>query len=101
MGKLFTFTLAIVVCLGTTAMLASHDHAVRISQKTNVPLASDAAFRDGLYVGKLAAESGRPLHAPAGRWSKDADRANFVAGFQRGYNDTLASRVSGRPNRRD
>jgi hypothetical protein len=101
MGKLFTFTLAIVVCLGTTAMLASHERSVRLSQKTNAPLASDAAFRDGLYVGKLAAEAGRPLHAPAGRWSRDLDRANFVAGFQRGYNETLASRVSGGQNRRD
>ncbi len=101
MGKLFTFTLAIAVCLGTTAMLASHDRAMRRSQGVGVPLASDAAFRDGLYVGKLAAEAGRPLHAPAGRWSKDADRANFVAGFQRGYNDTVANRVTRGLNRRD
>src|SRR5450755_13563 len=101
MGKVFTFALAIVVCLGTTATLASHDRAVRLSQRANAPLASDAAFRDGLYVGKLAAEAGRPLHAPAGRWSRDADRANFVAGFQRGYNETLASLISGGPDRRD
>jgi len=101
MGKLLTFTLAIVVCLGTTATLASHDRAVRLSQKANAPLAADAAFRDGLYVGKLAAEAGRPLHAPAGRWSSDADRASFVAGFQRGYNETLASLISGGQNRRD
>ncbi len=101
MGKLFTFTLAFAVCLGTTAMLASHDRAVRLSQKTSAPLASDAAFRDGLYVGKLAAEAGRPLHAPAGRWSKEADRASFVTGFQRGYNETLSSLISGGPNRRD
>jgi opacity protein-like surface antigen len=101
MGKIFTFTLAIAVCLGTTAMLASHDRAVRLSQKTSVPPASDAAFRDGLYVGKLAAEAGRPLHAPAGRWSRDADRTSFVAGFQRGYNETLASLISGGQKRRD
>jgi len=101
MGRLLTFALAIVVCLGTTAMLASHDRALRLNQKANVPLASDAAFRDGLYVGKLAAEAGRPLHAPSGRWSKDTDRANFLAGFLRGYNETMASRVSGGQNQRD
>ena len=101
MGKVFTFTLAFAVCLGTTAMLASHDRTVRLSQKTNAPLAADAAFRDGLYVGKLAAEAGRPLHAPAGRWSREADRASFVGGFQRGYNETLGNRMSGGQNRRD
>ena len=98
MGKLFTFTLAIAVCLGTTAFLASHDRAVG-SCHASAALAANAAFRDGLYVGKLAAEAGRPMRAPAGRWSTDADRARFVAGFERGYNDSrdgLAARGQNR-----
>ena len=90
MGKLFTFALAIAVCVGTTAFLASHNRGAGLSP-ANAALAANAAFRDGLYVGKLAAEAGRPMHAPAGRWSTDADRAGFVAGFERGYNDSRAS----------
>jgi hypothetical protein len=43
-----------------------------------------------MYLGKLAAESGRPLRPAIGRWSTDQDRATFTAGYRRGYNETLA-----------
>jgi hypothetical protein len=89
MDKLFTFALAIAVSLGTTAMLANRSYGTQ--PIADAQLAPDGAFRDGLYVGQLAAESGRPPHAPAGRWSSGNDRTSFVAGYQRGYNDFLAS----------
>jgi len=98
MDKLLTFALVIAVCLGTTAMLANSGRATRERQSANAATASDGAFRDGLYQGRLAAERGRPQRPLVGRWSKERDRASFAAGFQRGYNDFLASAASGGQN---
>jgi hypothetical protein len=95
MDKLFTFALVIAVSLGTTAMLANSGRSGRQDQTADVHLASDGAFRDGLYVGRLSAEGGRALRPPVGRWSGEQDRASFVAGYQRGYNDSLAGAASG------
>lgn len=49
--------------------------------------ASDGAFRDGLYLGKLAAENGQPRRLGVGRWSNEQDRAMFTAGYRRGYSE--------------
>ena len=96
MDKLLTCALAIAVCLGTTGMLASRHPSALFSQTANAPLAADAPFRDGLYVGELAARAGRPQHAPVGRWSNQADRARFAAGYRLGYHDSLAALAAGR-----
>lgn len=93
MNRLFTGVLAVAVCLGTTAMLTNSSRAARRNQSADAQ-AADGAFRDGLYLGKLAAERGRPLYPPSGRWSTEKDRASFVAGYRRGYNDFLASASS-------
>jgi hypothetical protein len=95
MDKLFTSALAIAVCLGTTAFLANSAHSARPNQTVDAHLATDGAFRDGLYVGRLAAEGGRSLRPPIGRWSSERDRASFVAGYQRGYTDSLAGAEPG------
>jgi len=94
MEKLFTYTLAIAVCLGTTVLLTNHG-ASRQEQSSEAALAADGAFRDGLYVGRLSAEGGRSLHPPIGRWSNERDRASFTAGYRLGYNDFLASAATG------
>jgi len=41
-----------------------------------------AAYRDGLYVGKLAAQRGEQRLAPVGRWSAQSDREAFLAGYE-------------------
>ena len=97
MNKLLTLALALVVCVGTTAMLARSLNA-RHGQKSDPQIVADGAFRDGLYVGRLAAEGGRPLRPQVGRWSSEADRTLFVAGYRRGYNDALASNARVGPN---
>jgi hypothetical protein len=94
MDKIFTFALAMAVCLGTTAMLANSGRTTR--QGPEAQTATDGAFRDGLYVGRLAAESGWPMHPQIGRWSNERDRASFVAGYRRGYNDVVASSAASR-----
>jgi len=99
MDKLLTYALAIAVCLGTAALLTNNGRTARQEQSANAPLAADGAFRDGLYVGRLAAEAGRPLHPQIGRWSNERDRASFTTGYRRGYNDFLASAATGGASR--
>lgn len=97
MDKLFTLALAIAVCLGTTALLANSGRAT--GQNADAQITADGAFRDGLYVGRVAAEAGRPLHPQIGRWSNEHDRTSFAAGYRRGYNEVLASAVAGTHSR--
>jgi hypothetical protein len=52
-------------------------------------LANDGAFRDGLYLGKLAAKGGQQSRLTIGRWSTQQDRSQFAAGYRRGYGETL------------
>ena len=91
MQRIITYVLALTVSLETAALVAKSGFVGHQNQAVDAQLAADGAFRDGLYLGKLAAERGRPLHPLTGRWSSDKDRASFVAGYRRGYNDSLAS----------
>ena len=90
MEKLLTYAVAIAVCLGTSAVLANSGIATRRHSVPYAEAAADGAFRDGLYVGRLSAESGRPSRAPIARWSTEKDRASFVAGYRRGYEGSVA-----------
>jgi hypothetical protein len=87
----YFYALALVICLGTTAMLAVSNHNVKSIPSVERGLASDGAFRDGLYLGKLAAEGGQAPRLAIGRWSADQDRSMFAAGYRRGYSESLAS----------
>jgi len=88
----YIYALVLVICLGTTAMLAVSNHNVKSNASGEPALASDGAFRDGLYLGELAAESGQAPRRPAvGRWSADQDRSMFAAGYRRGYSESLTS----------
>jgi hypothetical protein len=94
MTRFLNYT-AIVIFLGATATLAVSPRTAKPSTTAEVLFANDGAFRDGLYLGKLAAKEGEPLRPAIGRWSTNQDRAMFTAGYRRGYNESLAStRVS-------
>lgn len=90
MNKISTCTLAIAVSLGTTAMLDNSQRTKWSNASPEARLDADGAFRDGLYLGRLAAESGQPLHPATARWSTEQDRATFTAGYHRGYKESLA-----------
>jgi hypothetical protein len=55
--------------------------AVTAQSRSTDPL-SIAAYRDGLYVGKLVAERGEQRAAPVGRWATQRDRDAFQAGYE-------------------
>ena len=86
MFKLATTGLALVLCVGTAGLIAGKGKPNNI----DAHLAADGAYRDGLYVGRLAAQNGRPSRPMIGRWSTEQDRSSFAAGYARGYNSVLA-----------
>jgi len=86
MKIILTWALAISF-VGTSAMLVQRDRAARTGQAVDAQMAVDAAFRDGVYLGKLARAAKSPMHPPIGRWSTEKDRASFAAGYRQGYNE--------------
>ena len=92
MRKLSLLGFVMLLCFGTITTVQSRlsqdpsGVAIRdASQSTN------AAYRDGLYLGSLMARRGSAYHPAVGRWATEADRAAFAAGYQQGYNALVAS----------
>lgn len=90
MKKLSVFAAVLALFAGTAAMMRS-DRASASPASTSTILASSAPFRDGLYLGRLAARQGKPMHIASGRWAAPGDRNSFVAGFQQGYQELQAT----------
>ncbi len=95
MKTLSLSTIVIALCLSAAAMIQS-GHRSNASQNSSVEArqVTSGPFRDGLYIGKLAAERGGESHISSGRWATEANRASFKAGFQQGYQDGLVLRAS-------
>jgi len=54
--------------------------------------AANASFRDGRYLGELAARRGEQPHLSIGRWASSEDRTSFAAGYVEGYRQGRAAR---------
>jgi hypothetical protein len=93
--KLSTYGL-IALCLGSTAIVAKSNRSVAASTNTEARFTADGAFRDGLYLGKLAAECGQAMRPALGRWSTDQDRSMFAAGYRRGYEESRGTQNQAR-----
>ena len=63
-----------------------HAQPFRVSDQNRT---MTAAFRDGAYLGKLAAQDRESRHVAASRWASEADRQSFAAGYERGYSSNL------------
>jgi len=93
MKKLSSYAFVIVLSLGAAAVLANSGRTpapVQGSQAqgSQPQLAADGAFRDGFYLGRLAAERGQPMRPSIGRWSTAQDRSMFSAGYRHGYDES-------------
>jgi len=88
------FAVVTVLAIGTASILLANQQNQLPSSIGAAAQTTDAAFRDGLYLGKLAAEGGAEPHAAIGRWATLRDRSSFATGYQRGYSEFLASRVA-------
>jgi hypothetical protein len=86
---------AAVIALGLVpmSMLSGDRYHNSPTANGNVAQITDGAFRDGLYLGRIAAEGGSEPHVAIGRWATAADRSSFTAGYHRGYSELLASRA--------
>ncbi|GEM_PF-4612861 len=73
-----TFVVATLV-LTLASVMGLSNTTSRTAERT------DAPFRDGKYLGKLAAENGENAHIAAGRWSKPEERQAFTTGYLQGY----------------
>ena len=52
----------------------------------NAADANNAAFRDGLFLGRIHAEAGKDPQPSVGRWGVDpANRKSFIDGYEQGY----------------
>jgi hypothetical protein len=96
MKNLPVFTIVIALCLGAaTAMIQSGRRSDGWqSSSIQTVRATSAPYRDGLYLGKLAAARGGESQISTGRWTTEADRASFKAGFEQGYDAGLVLRAS-------
>jgi hypothetical protein len=91
MTRLVLFASMIALGRGTAMF-----HSSRYSNlpSVNIRQNTGAAFRDGLFVGRIAAERGIPPHVLTGRWATEADRASFKAGYLQGYEQTRTNRAA-------
>jgi hypothetical protein len=53
---------------------------------------SDAAYRDGIFMGRLQAKEGRTARVMTSRWAAEKDRTSFAAGYSEAYGATMAER---------
>jgi hypothetical protein len=93
MKRMFVFVLAVSVAaaaLTSRSLLTSP----AFSGNAVVSQAGNAAYRDGLHLGKFDARSGRTRHLSVGRWSSDTNRAWFIAGYQAGYEQLNAAKAT-------
>jgi len=91
MKRIFAFTFAVLLgaaSLATSRTRANSQTGLIDRQTTN------GAFRDGVYLGKLAAARGDAAHIATGRWATAADRTAFSVGYQQGYASQLGAKTA-------
>ena len=96
MKNLPVFTIVIALCLGAATAMIQSGRGSDGWQSSSIETAraTSAPYRDGLYLGKLAAARGGESHISVGRWASEADRASFAAGFNQGYQNELLTVAS-------
>ena len=96
MRNLPMFTIVIALCLGAAVGMSQSGRESNGWQGSSIRTAhaTSAPYRDGLYLGRLTAAAGGAPHISTGRWTTEADRASFKAGFQQGYDAGLVLRAS-------
>jgi hypothetical protein len=77
----------VVSCALALMLVAAAVH----NPRSDVRGSTDAAFRDGLFLGRQDAEHGRKPHLSTGRWSVEADRRLFVAGYSQAYGEIVGA----------
>jgi hypothetical protein len=92
MKTLFLLAVGTALGMGTASMLHADHHGHFAGSSAAIEQNDHGAFRDGLFLGRIAAEAGAMPYIAVGRWSTAEDRASFTAGYQEGYKKAFASR---------
>jgi hypothetical protein len=71
---------------------AAYDLTMAFILEENPTQNNNAAYRDGLYLGKRDAEQGRSEHISSGRWAQAQDRESFASGYRQAYATTTTER---------
>ena len=78
---------AVVLSVGSLSLNTTVSH----QSHNPVPAAlhaTDAAYRDGVFLGHYDRLRGTSRHLSVGRWSNAADRSLFAQGYEKGYGGT-------------
>jgi hypothetical protein len=94
---IYVLTLALTCAVAAVLARVAAHHPHFAGSPVAVNNSADAAFRDGLFQGRLDAERSRRQHLSIGRWSVDADRRSFVSGYLQAYREMYARGASGSP----
>lgn len=90
MTKLCCFAIMVALCVGVVfarMTVAQEDSFPKVRENNLVHTLGP--FRDGLYLGRLTAARGEESHISQGRWSNQADRNLFAAGYKQGHDDPV------------
>jgi uncharacterized protein with FMN-binding domain len=77
---------ALIIGSGGAVIVKTQTHVTEIRNEQ----VTSAAYRDGAYLGRLAAENGKPAHVSIARWSTAANRELFLAGYEKSYAEQTA-----------
>jgi hypothetical protein len=77
----------------TLGLARKTSHAKQVST-VDATQETDAAFEDGFYLGGLDAQAARKVRPSIGRWNDPKDRASFLAGYERGYEQGRAGEIA-------
>jgi len=91
MRAAFVVAIGFVLCASAMAVRSNTLHSEPIAAETNVTQATNAAYRDGVFQGSLAAKRNSPFHVAVGRWATEEDRASFSEGYRQAFGETVAS----------
>jgi hypothetical protein len=75
-----TIPVFVLLLLAATVLVAGIRTSAPQISASREPV-TNAAFRDGMFAANYDMAQGRILHLSSGRWSTDADRASFIAGY--------------------
>ena len=93
MKKFSLYVLVIALSAGSAATVQKVMRT-KADSKLSASMHTNGAFRDGLYLGKLAARNGEQPHVAIARWATDEDRSAFREGYERGFSQALIDRAN-------
>ena len=86
--KLLVLTIVVALAVVTTGLTGMHGFSASNLSRQTADELTDAAYRDGVYVGHLHRRMGMQEHVTYGRWSRAEDRESFIRGYQVGYSES-------------